>query len=164
MSEEFLSNFWILCSVITSERSERSSLRALSTLRGLRGAPEVPPLCRETQSLGQQMLNAPIGINGLNPTEKIPEMYKFKYNWSLIGKLYSALEIVFLMITGTIMNEVIFEISPNKYPSLQLSFVILKMSNEEVKLKVREIERISLKIVNLSCHLSFNETCLIICI
>ena len=31
-------------------------LRALSTLRGLRGAPEVPPLCRETQSLGQQML------------------------------------------------------------------------------------------------------------
>ena len=40
-------------------------LRALSTLRGLRGAPEVPPLCRETQSLGQQMLNAPLGINGL---------------------------------------------------------------------------------------------------
>ena len=32
---------------------------------GLRGAPEVPPLCRETQSLGQQMLNAPVGINGL---------------------------------------------------------------------------------------------------
>ena len=32
--------------------------RALSTLRGLRGAPEVPPLCRETQSLGQQMLKA----------------------------------------------------------------------------------------------------------
>ena len=30
------------------------------------GAPEVPPLCRETQSLGQQMLNAPFGINGLN--------------------------------------------------------------------------------------------------
>ena len=40
--------------------------RALSTLRGLRGAPEVPPLCRETQSLGQQMLNAPVGINGLH--------------------------------------------------------------------------------------------------
>ena len=35
-------------------------LRALSNLRGLRGAPEVPPLCRETQSLGQQMLNAPV--------------------------------------------------------------------------------------------------------
>ena len=33
-----------------------SALRALSTLRGLREAPEVPPLCRETQSLGQQML------------------------------------------------------------------------------------------------------------
>ena len=33
-----------------------SALRALSSLRGLMGAPEVPPLCRETQSLGQQML------------------------------------------------------------------------------------------------------------
>ena len=42
-----------------------SALRALSTLRGLRGAPEVPPLCRETQSLGQQMLNATVGIIGL---------------------------------------------------------------------------------------------------
>ena len=42
-----------------------SVLRALSTLRGLRGAPEVPPLCRETQSLGQQMLKGPLGINGL---------------------------------------------------------------------------------------------------
>ena len=45
-----------------------SALRALSTLRGLRGAPEVPPLFRETQSLGQQMLNAPVGINGLSGT------------------------------------------------------------------------------------------------
>ena len=34
-------------------------------LRGLRGGPEAPPLCRETQSLGQQMLNAPVGMNGL---------------------------------------------------------------------------------------------------
>ena len=42
-----------------------SALRALSTLRGFRGAPEAPPLCRETQSLGQQMLNAPFGISGL---------------------------------------------------------------------------------------------------
>ena len=42
-----------------------SALRTLSTLRGLRGAPEVPPLCREMQSLGQQMLNAPLGINGI---------------------------------------------------------------------------------------------------
>ena len=40
-------------------------MRALSTLRGLRGTPEVPPLCRETQSLGQQMSNAPVGTNGL---------------------------------------------------------------------------------------------------
>ena len=42
-----------------------SALGALSSLRGLRGAPEVPPLCRETQSLGQQMLNETVGINGL---------------------------------------------------------------------------------------------------
>ena len=33
---------------------------------GIMGAPRVPPLNPpETQSLGQQMLNAPIGINGL---------------------------------------------------------------------------------------------------
>ena len=43
-----------------------NALRALSSLRGLGGAPEVPPLCRETQSLGQQMLelsceNATVG-------------------------------------------------------------------------------------------------------
>ena len=42
-----------------------SALRALSSLRGLRGAPEVPSLCRETQSLGQQILNTTMGINGL---------------------------------------------------------------------------------------------------
>ena len=50
------------------------ALRALSSLRRLRGAPAVPPLCRETQSLGQQMLerwakigceNATVGKNGL---------------------------------------------------------------------------------------------------
>ena len=34
-------------------------------LNVLRGAPAVPPLCRETQSLGQQMLNATVGTNGL---------------------------------------------------------------------------------------------------
>ena len=33
-----------------------SALRALSSLRSLRGAPEVPPFCRETSVLGQQML------------------------------------------------------------------------------------------------------------
>ena len=43
-----------------------SALRALSSLRGLRGTPTVLPLCRETHSLGQQMLNATVGTNGLN--------------------------------------------------------------------------------------------------
>ena len=42
--------------------------KGVISLRGnicIMGAPEVPPLCRETQSLGQQMLNAPVGINGI---------------------------------------------------------------------------------------------------
>ena len=39
------------------------------------GAPEVPPLCRETQSLGQQMLNTPFGINGLTS----PILYMKQY-------------------------------------------------------------------------------------
>ena len=43
-----------------------SALRALSTLRGLRGAPKVPPLCRETQSLGQQMFM----LHNKNTTKK----------------------------------------------------------------------------------------------
>ena len=54
-----------------------SALRALSSLRGLRGAPEVPPLCRETQSLGRQMLNAPVGINGLIALNN----YMFSSKW-----------------------------------------------------------------------------------
>ena len=63
-----------LFSVCGKTRSKLTHLfpppRALSTLRGLRGAPEVPPLCRETQSLGQQMLelsceNATVGTNRL---------------------------------------------------------------------------------------------------
>ena len=55
-------------------------VRALSTLRGLRGAPEVPPLCLETQSLGQQMLNAPVGINGLSIISTLDIcIYIYKY-------------------------------------------------------------------------------------
>ena len=64
-----------------------SALRTLSTLRGLRGAPEVPPLCRETQSLGQQMLNAPVGINGLSIYNQaytyISLLYKHIYIYTL---------------------------------------------------------------------------------
>ena len=41
------------------------------------GAPEVPPLCRETQSLGQQMLNAPFGINGI----------KWALGWIIAGRV-----------------------------------------------------------------------------
>ena len=31
----------------------------------------MPPLCRETQSLGQQMLKEPFGINGLMQQDEI---------------------------------------------------------------------------------------------
>ena len=44
-----------------------SALKALLSLRGLRRAPAVPSLCRQTQFLVQQMLNATVGINGLTP-------------------------------------------------------------------------------------------------
>ena len=58
-----------------------SVLRALSSLRGLRGAPEVPPLCRETQSLRQHMLelgceNATVGTNGLTTSTDTEAGYK----------------------------------------------------------------------------------------
>ena len=65
-----------------------SALRALSSPRGLRGAPEVPPLCRETQSLGQQMLNAPVGINGL--TYVYIETSLYGTNWNVRCTYYTA--------------------------------------------------------------------------
>ena len=34
------------------------------------------PLCRETQSLGQQMLNAPLGINGLKNTNHTAPIFE----------------------------------------------------------------------------------------
>ena len=46
------------------------TLRALSTLRGLRGAPAVSPLCREAQSLGQQMVNVTVGKNGFEESKR----------------------------------------------------------------------------------------------
>ena len=57
--------FYPICLVVLLLGVVHQNAKALSTLRGLRGAPEVPPLCRETQSLGQQMLKEPLGINGL---------------------------------------------------------------------------------------------------
>ena len=50
--------------------------------------------------------------------------------------------------------KVVFESSPNKYFNPFMSFGFLRISNEEFQLKI-----ISLKIINGSCHLSFNETC-----
>ena len=66
----FLNNFQMRAYLWTILNIIMYILRALSSLRGVRGAPEVPPLCRETQSLGQHMLelsceNATVGTNGL---------------------------------------------------------------------------------------------------
>ena len=68
-----------------------SALRALLTLRGSRGAPEAPPLCRETQSLGQQMLNAPFGINGLM-RENIGRhpLWRVLFQWSISKSRYES--------------------------------------------------------------------------
>ena len=46
---------------------------------GIMGEPRVPQLCRETQSLGQQMLNAPVGINGLITADKNAEKFFGKF-------------------------------------------------------------------------------------
>ena len=47
------------------------------------GAPEVLPLCRETQSLGQQMLKEPLSINGLR---KVSGLIFRKYLWEMLRK------------------------------------------------------------------------------
>jgi len=54
------------------------------------------------------------------------------------------------------MNEIIRNICTN-----WLSFSILRTSHHAIKLKFREIEKISLKIAKTESHLSFNETCVI---
>ena len=65
-----------------------SALRTLLSLGGLRGAPEVPPLCRETQSLGQQMLElsyeiATVGKKGLMSSlfQVAVERWRLRRNW-----------------------------------------------------------------------------------
>ena len=40
-----------------------------------RGAPEVPPLCRETQSLEQQMLNAPLLVFQRGESKAPPHLH-----------------------------------------------------------------------------------------
>jgi len=75
-------------------------MRALSTLRGLRGAPEAPPLCRETQSLRQQMLelsceNAMVGTNGLRELPLQPrETLVSRTAIRLIGVAFPVLDMV----------------------------------------------------------------------
>ena len=41
-----------------------------------------------------------------------------------------------------------------------MSFVILRISSERIKLKFREVEKVALNICLLNSRLSFNETCL----
>ena len=45
---------------------------------GIMGTPRVPPSCRETQSVGQQMLNAAVGKNGLTLQQFLP------YGWLVL--------------------------------------------------------------------------------
>ena len=83
-------------------------MRALSSLRGLRGAPAVPPLCRETQSLGQQMLNATVGINGLNwmAAKVSNNFYYFKRRIVYLLKLERKKIIVFLVYKISSFKEI----------------------------------------------------------
>ena len=46
----------------------------------------MPPLCRETQSLGQQMLNAPVGINGLREADPKLVSNRYKSGSSSLGR------------------------------------------------------------------------------
>ena len=58
---------------VTDQKYQKKKLsqRMRNVLKPMkRRAPAVPPLCRETQSLGQQMLNATVGINGLTTVQK----------------------------------------------------------------------------------------------
>ena len=65
------------------------------------GAPEVPPLCRETQSLGQQMFNAPFGINGISIINQD------KNQKSVKNKVYEAAEEIDTdMVQRSFINDV----------------------------------------------------------
>ena len=60
----------------------------------------MPPLCRETQSLGQQMLNAPVGINGLREADpKLAFIYAYIIlkTMILILKIYLKTNIIWLL-------------------------------------------------------------------
>ena len=124
-----------------------SALRVLSSLRGLRGAPAVPPLCRETQSLGQQMLNATavfllteqclpasniVGFVSswkeleatLSATEKL---FRYVANWTLPNLSFSF--IYFFHHLRTLLNEYFFSSSlltilTAKYTHFRQHFVI----------------------------------------
>ena len=99
-----------------------SAFRTLSSLRGLRGAPEVPPLCRETQSLGQQMLNATVGINDFqgnvpDDSYRVAKLYKFLNNFStqydIFQNYYSAIvrvSNILVLIKYTIFDEIYINI------------------------------------------------------
>jgi hypothetical protein len=48
----------------------------------------------------------------------------------------------------------------NVFLTFWLSKVILKISNNNIKLKFREIEKRSIKLLEVKCHRIFNETCI----
>ena len=98
---------------------------------GIMRAPRVPPLCRETQSLEQQMLNATMGINGLMYTVEVsgnltrPEPYqpdrlfsfsfseKLKYELNTIFKKFGKFKLLKVSICWSclkIMNLTVAEV------------------------------------------------------
>ena len=107
-----------------------SALKALSTLRGLRGAPEVPPLCRETQSLGQQMLNAPVGINGLTDlicSNNYERNYYARYEEN--SNIYCALINISKAFDGTNIDVMIDQLLKSSLPKVIVRTVRYMLKN-----------------------------------
>ena len=47
-----------------------------------------------------------------------------------------------------------------KFALYWMSLVILRIMDNNAKNKFRKLEKLSLKLINLRCHLDFNRTCL----
>ena len=97
-------------------------LRALSTLRGLRGAPEVPPLCRETQSLGQQMLKH--GYFDERIARKTILPFSFHIDWDMI--------VIVVTVFHLSLNQIEFHLVQNLKESYHHDHIPLNMKENIV--------------------------------
>ena len=92
------------------------SARALSSLRGLRGGPAVPPLCRETQSLGQQISDSKSHIfpnKWVNYTQEIDSRAFFNFNgiwswWLFSFRFWTVWNSIFFKIERKTVLTIIF--------------------------------------------------------